>query len=271
MTPARRVALAIGVPLTLVLIGWLGFAAVSSIGQASFPLGLSSIPVRHGQLSVSVASGNVAVRRGQAGDARLVGTVRYSLIRPDVTTTGDGVTMHCRVLVGNCELDATLTVPPHTGLSLSTGGGDQTVSGIQGGVDLSSDGGNVTVSGVAGRVSVSTGGGDLRADDLAGVLRFSTDGGNVNGTALASRDVIVHSYGGDATLTFIVPPAHLTITGDGGNITVFLPRNGTTRYDVATVMDGGNSSVPRDIISSASPDKVALDSGGGDITVAYAS
>jgi Putative adhesin len=267
MTPARWVALAIGVPVALMMIGWLGFSAVAGIGQASFPVSIPSIPVQHGQLSVNVGGGNVTVRPGQPGAARLVGTVRYSLIRPDISTTSDGVNLRCRLLVGNCGLDATLTIPPRTGLALSTGGGDQAVSGVQGGVTLSSGGGNVSVSSVSGVVTASTGGGDLTADDLAGTLTFNTYGGNINATTIASRNAGIHSYGGDATLTFTVVPANLTITSDGGNITLILPRN-STGYRVLATPDGGNVSEPRDIINSSTA-PIQLNSGGGDITIAY--
>jgi hypothetical protein len=38
MTPGRWVALAIGVPTALVLIGWSAFSLVAGIGRASFPV-----------------------------------------------------------------------------------------------------------------------------------------------------------------------------------------------------------------------------------------
>ena len=38
MTPGRWVALAIGVPIALALIGWSAFSLVAAIGQASFPV-----------------------------------------------------------------------------------------------------------------------------------------------------------------------------------------------------------------------------------------
>jgi DUF4097 and DUF4098 domain-containing protein YvlB len=162
-----------------------------------------------------------------------------------------------------------LTIPPRTGLSLSTGGGDQTVSGIKGGVTLASGGGNVSVSSVSGMVTASTGGGDLTAGDLAGTLSFATDGGNVGGTALASRNADIRSGGGDTTLTFAVPPENLTIRSNGGNITLVLPRK-TTSYSVSASPDGGNLTKPGDVILTSSA-SIQLDSGGGDITIEYAS
>ncbi len=268
MTPARWVALAIGLPLALALIAWSGFTMVAAFGQASFPVGLPAIGVQHGQLSVSVGGGNVTVRPGQGSTARLAGTVRYSLVRPGISTTGDSVNLHCRLSVGDCGLDATLWVPPGTGVTLSSGGGDLTVSGLDRGADLSSGGGNISVSGVAGKVTVSSGGGDVNAEDLGGTLSFSTDGGNVGGTALSSPGTNIASGGGDVTLTFTAAPRDLEIRSDGGNVTVVLPRT-QAGYAVTTNSDGGNASVSVDR-NSGSPYHVDAESGGGNITITQA-
>ena len=53
MTPGRWVALAIGVPVALALIGWTGFSFVANLGRASFPVNVT-IPVQDGQLVASL-------------------------------------------------------------------------------------------------------------------------------------------------------------------------------------------------------------------------
>jgi hypothetical protein len=270
MTPARWVALAIGVPVALAIIAWNGFSFIAQFGRASVNVDYA-LQVKNGQLSANVGGGNVTVRPGQA--ARLAGTVRYSLIRPVIsrtnTATGTHLRLNCRMAIGGCELDATLTVPPRTGLTLFSGGGDLSVSGLDAGVHLSSDGGNVMVSNVAGRVVIATGGGDLTAGDLAGPLSFTTDGGNVNGTGITSPVVTTKSGGGDVTLTFTAPPSNLTIETSGGNVHVVVPRD-NAGYDVSPTLDGGNLNDAVKI-SSQSPSKITADSGGGDITIGYAS
>lgn len=274
MTPGRRAALALGVPLALILIAWTGFSFVSLIGSASFPIGQDIGVPRSGPLSLSTGGGNLTVRQGQGGTARLAGTVQYSLVRPDVTVVptaaGAAIRVGCPVIAqGNCTLDATLAVPPRTAVALSSGGGDLSVSGIDSDVTLTSGGGNVAVSGVAGTVSVSTNGGDLTADNLARTLSFATNGGNINGTALTSPDVAAESTGGDVTLAFTEPPRRLVIQSNGGNITVELPHN-NVGYDVVTSADGGNVSDDQVNISTRSPDTFTADSGGGDITITEA-
>ena len=272
MTPARILTLVIGVPLVLALIGWTGYGVVAEFGQASFPVSYS-VPVEHGQLVAHVASGNVTVRPVAGNAAQLTGSVQYSLIRPGIThsTTAGGTTigLNCHIQTGNCTLNATLSVPYHTAVTLSSGGGDISMASTGAPVTLSSAGGNVTVSGVDGNASVSTGGGDLTASALAGQLRFGTEGGNINADTLTAPYLHADSGGGDVTLVFTRAPGYLDITSDGGNVNVVLPHDATT-YRVATTLDGGNLSgeVPT---SATARDTITIDSGGGDITLTEAS
>src|SRR5207249_9204108 len=115
MTPGRWATLAIGVPIALVLIGWSAFSLVASIGQASFPVS-ATIPVQNGRVVASTGGGDITVHQGQVsgGTAHLTGTVQYSLVRPRLTVTDNGVSLHCRLPTGNCGLNATLDVPSHT-------------------------------------------------------------------------------------------------------------------------------------------------------------
>jgi len=271
LTPARILALVIGVPLVLALIGWLGFTAVALVGQASYPVSYT-IPVTGGQLVAGVGGGDVTLRQGPGQTAHLTGTVQYDLIRPGVSEStgpnGTNLDVRCRISVGSCGLNATLEVPSQTAVTLSSGGGDMEVSGIDD-VTLSSDGGDVAISGPGGLTSVNTGGGDLTASDLAGIGKFSTSGGDITGNDLAAPSVNAGSGGGDVTLVFAKPPANLDITSDGGDITVLVP-HGATAYHITGSADGGNDSesVPT---SALSHNTISVESGGGDITIAEAS
>jgi hypothetical protein len=273
MTRARILTLVIGVPLVLSLIGWTGFSFIAGFGQASFSISSYTVPVDHGQLVATLASGNVTVRPVAGTTAHLAANVQYTLSRPAVTesTTASGTTigLNCHLQIDNCSLNATLSVPFNTAVTLSTGGGDIAIAGTGGNVSLSSDGGNVTVSGVGGNASVSTGGGDLTASTLAGQLRFDTEGGNINADTLTAPYLKAESGGGDVSLVFTRPPGNLDITSDGGNVTVVLP-HGATTYRVATTPDGGNvtDGVPT---STSASDTITIDSGGGDISITEAS
>ena len=234
MTPGRWATLAIGVPIALVLIGWSAFSLVASIGGASFPVS-TTIPLQNGRLAASTGGGDITVHQGQVsgGTARLTGTVQYSLVRPTFTVSGSGISLHCRLPTGNCGLNATLDVPSHTAVDLTTGGGNMQVSGIQGNVTLDSS------------------------------------GGNVDGSGLFSPRVTTGSGGGNVTLVFTAVPDYVKISSSGGDITIVVP-GGNASYAITSNASGGNyhSAVPT---NDASPHSIQVDSGGGNISITEAS
>jgi len=269
MTPGRWATLAIGVPIALVLIGWSAFSLVADIGGASFPVS-ATIPIQNGRVVASTGGGDITVRRGQvsAGTARLTGKVEYSLVRPRFTVSGSGVSLRCNVPTGNCGLDATLDVPSHTAVDLTTGGGNMQVSGIQGDVTLDSAGGEVGISGIGGTADVLSGGGNLTASDLGGVLNFNTSGGEVGGSGLFSPHVTTDSGGGNVTLVFTRVPDYVKVGSSGGDITIVVPR-GNASYAIKSHASGGGYSaqVPT---NDASRHTIQVDSGGGNISIAEA-
>ena len=270
MTPGRWVTLAIGVPIALVCIGWSAFSLVASIGQASFPVS-ATIPVQNGRVAASTGGGDITVHQGQlsGGMARLTGKVEYSLVRPTFTVSGSGISLHCRLPTGNCGLNATLDVPSHTAVDLTSGGGNMNISGIQGNVTLDSAGGEVGISGIGGTADVLSGGGNLTASDLGGVLNFTTSGGDVDGSGLFSRHVTTGSGGGNVTLVFTAVPEYVKISSSGGDITIVVP-SGNASYAITSNASGGDyhSTVPT---NDASPHSIQVDSGGGNISIAEVS
>jgi Putative adhesin len=266
MTPGRRVTLLIGIPVALAIIGLNALSLVADVGTASFPVS-RTIPVDHGRLVASIDGGDFTVQQGQPGDAaQLTGTVQYSLVRPDFSVNdGTGISLHCRLFLGNCGLNATLTVPPGAALDLSSGGGDMRLSDIQSAVTLDSAGGNVSLSGAGGAANVTTGGGDLSDSGASGILHFTTSGGDVDGSGLLSPDVTVESGGGDVSLTFTRVPANIDIGSSGGDITIVLPR-GATEYAISYSTAGGDygASVPTNKFAAH---KITVRSGGGDVSI----
>jgi hypothetical protein len=236
MTTGRRVALAIGVPLCLVLTANTGFALVANIGRGKIPVSYH-VPAGGRQVSVTTSGGNVLLRRGSGDRASLAGTGTYSLVRPHITeriTAGKAsLGYDCVVPEGPCELDATLTVPAGMAVSVSTGGGD------------------MAASGVSGPISLSTGGGDVQA------------------TGVAATQVSADTGGGDIEIVFTQVPRNVQVSTGGGNITIVVPR-GDTPYHVVAGTGGGsvNDPIPLD---SSSPNLITATSGGGDITIREAS
>jgi hypothetical protein len=270
MTPGRWVTLAIGVPIALACIGWSAFGLIADIGQASFPVS-TTIPVQNGRVVASTGGGDLTVHQGQGSGstARLTGRVEYSLVRPKFTVTSSGISLHCELPTGNCGLNATLDVPSHTAVGLTTDGGNMQVSGIQGNVSLDSSGGDVGISGIGGTADVLSGGGNVTASGLGGVLDFNTSGGDVDGSGLSSPHVSTDSGGGNVTLVFTTVPDYVKVGSSGGDITIVVP-HGNTQYAITSNASGGDyhGSVPT---NDTSRHTIRVDSGGGNISIAEAS
>jgi hypothetical protein len=272
MTPGRRLALGIGVPVLVVLIGWMAFNFAALVGQGSFTFRYS-IPVGDGGLRAHISSGDITLRQAAAGPdpaaaATLTGTAHYSLIRPTARVSGSAVSFPCSIPVGECGLTGTLQVPAHTSVSLSTAGGDVTIPGFTGSwLTVNTDGGTLTAGGLAGRLDLSTGGGDVTAAALDGPVRVHTDGGDLTARAVRAPTASIGTGGGDVWLAFAAAPDSLQVNSDGGDVTLVLPPG---QYRVLANTDGGSLSngVGDDPSAARS---VTVDSGGGNITISAAS
>lgn len=268
MTPARRAWLAIGVPVCLVLVGWIGFSLVGLIGQGQFKVS-HDIPASTGRVNVNFSSGSIRLQDVAGDQAKLTGTAHYSLIRPpftaQVTAAGTDFGYHCHLPVGNCYLNATISVPRGTPASVHTGGGNATAIGTTGDVTLSSDGGSVSAERVSGDLALNTVGGNVSAERVSGNLTLNTDGGGITATAITAARVTASAGGGNITVVFTSVPTNVKVHTDGGNITIVVPP-GSTHYNLTEHTDGGTTSrsVPTD---SSSPHVITATSGGGNISV----
>ncbi len=79
MTPgALALALVIGIPLALLVIGWTALTAVAFAGLGSYRVSLA-VPFHGRTAVVSVDEGDISVGPGPAGQLRVHGTLHYSL------------------------------------------------------------------------------------------------------------------------------------------------------------------------------------------------
>ncbi|HTU76585.1 MAG TPA: DUF4097 family beta strand repeat-containing protein [Trebonia sp.] len=268
MTPARRAAILIGVPIVFLILITGGYSVVSNGGTGSFPVS-KSLDVVGGKLTVSLGGGGNATLHGShtvSATARLAGTVRYHLKPPTLNVSEDNVSLDCpKVDAGNCTLDATIDIPAGVGLALSTGGGNLSASDLSSGGTLGTDGGSITLNGTTGNLVLDSGGGNVVASHASGpAVRISTDGGEVSGSGITAGQVTVSSGGGDVTLALTRSPHDLQVTSDGGNVTIVVPRG---QYIVNANADGGNVN-PFDISSTrGAADLITVQSGGGNISV----
>jgi hypothetical protein len=250
LTAGRRAALAIGVPVCLLLVAYTALDLVALFGKGSFPVSYTA-PAAAKSLTVTSSGGQLLIKGSANAPATVTGTGDYSLVRPEVTKRSDagGGTLdyHCGFPVGDCGLNATIAAPAALPVTARTGGGD------------------VDVIDTAGPLSLSTGGGDIDASNPSGPLSLSTDGGNILLAHTGSATVTATSGGGDIEIYFSSVPADVRVRTSGGNITLVLPR-GTTQYNVTAHTDGGTVSdgIPQ---NSSSRNVITTATGGGDITI----
>ena len=287
MTRGRRVALALGVPVCLALVAYNGFDLVANFGEGKYAVSYA-LPAGAKSLNLSDAGGQVTIKQASVSRATLTGTARYSLIRSTVTehTAGGRTTIgnHCPLrLVGDCELDATVSVPVGLPVSASTGGGNASVTGTTGPVTLSSGGGDLSADDVSGLLSLNTGGGNIQVNAItaptltasssggditaagvsSGTFTANTTGGNIQATVTSPR-VTAGSGGGDIEIVFTTDPSNVRVSTSGGNITIVLPRDGT-RYAIAATSAGGQvSQIPSDPNSTRA---ITATTGGGHISI----
>ena len=227
MTPARRIILLLGVPLSLTLLAWTCFAIISKSAEGSYTVTYSPVRVSGG-LAMNVYGGDVTLQGGVAPSAAQftgAGTVWYGLTysgqRPTLATaqTASGTRINFGCADYNCALSSTVDVPPQVPVAVT------------------SNGGNITATGISD-ATLQTGGGDLTVDGLTGNVSLNTDSspngpfgsGNVAGT-LAAQNVAVDSGGNNVNLQLTTAPSNLNITTEGGSVTLQLPAGYSYRVD----------------------------------------
>jgi hypothetical protein len=228
MTPARRIILLLGVPLSFALLAWTCFAIISQASQGSYAVNYAPVRVSGG-LDMNVYGGDVTLQGGVASSAaRFTGSgtvwygLNYSGQRPTLVTaqtpTGTRINFTCPNY--NCALSSTVDVPP------------------QAPVTVTSNGGNITATGISD-ATLQTGGGDLTVDGLTGNVSLNTDsapngpyggGGQIDGT-LAAQNIAVDSGGNNVNLQLTTAPSNLNITTEGGSVTLQLPAGYSYRVD----------------------------------------
>jgi DUF4097 and DUF4098 domain-containing protein YvlB len=262
MTPGRWAALAVAVPVALALIGWTGFSLVASVARGTYPFSYT-FPVRNGQVALNLSTGDITLRQAPGnGVARLTGTVRYGLTRPEfienTTPTSANVTLNCASDIGgDCGVSANLDVPAQTGVTLWSNGGDVTASRFSNGMTLSTLGGNVNVSNLDGNLRLDTGGGDLTGNGLTGTLSVTTQGGNVNGGDWVGSGVMhLDTGGGDFSINGLTGDFQLST--QGGNV------NASVTATTSVTQSGGGDVT---LTFTQIPQNVQISAQGGNVNV----
>ena len=291
MTGGRRAALAIGVPVCLLLVGALGVSLAADFATGDYPVSYT-IPAATEALTLNV-TGQLTIQPTKAREGTVTGKATYSVLRPTVTehTSGDATTLGygCHFPSGNCGLDATVTIPATvTMLTASSGSGNATVTGIIGPLNLSSGDGNLSVDHASGPLTLNTDSGDIRVSAItsealsastgdgnvqaAGVtsptISVNTNSGAISGSGIATTLISASSGDGNIVIAFSSVPRDVHVNTDSGSITLLLPA-GPTQYHVAANTDSGNisdGSLPKTANQSA-PNQITASTGDGNITI----
>jgi hypothetical protein len=269
MTPGRWVALVIGTPLALLVIGWTALTAAAFAGLGSSRVSLA-VPVHGRTAVVSVNEGDISVGPGLAGQLRVHGTLHYSLVRPQLRWQRSPSTIalhaHCRVPTGLCSFDYAVTVPAGGRSVVSNASGNLTARGLAGPVTLSTDSGDIKATRISGRATISDHSGDITVTSLSAARAvIRNDSGNITGSGVSSQQLTAQDGSGDITVVFTKVPDLVRISNSSGNVTlVFPPGPATYRVSASTSSGQTSVNVPR---SDTSPHVVSVTGQSGNITI----
>ena len=269
MTPGRWVALVIGVPLALLVIGWTALTAVAFTGLGSSRVNLA-VPVHGRTAAVSVDEGDITAGPGPAGEVRVHGTLHYSIARPKLhwQRSRSTIALHarCQLPTGICSFDYAVTVPRVARSRVSTGSGNLTASGLAGTITLGADSGDVKATRISGNVTISDHSGGITVTSLAGARALITnDSGDITGQAVSSQILTAQNQSGNIRVVFTKVPQRVQISDSSGDITLVLPP-GPTTYRVSASTSSGSTSinVPQ---SLTSPHVISATDRSGNITI----
>jgi len=269
MTPGRWVALVVGTPLALLAIGWTALTAVAYAGLGSYRVNVA-VPVAGRTATMSMDNGDINVGPGPAGQLRVHGTLRYSLLKPYVswrrTASGVAFRSRCRAPAGICLLDFAVTLPAVGRSAVSDASGDLTASGLAGTVTLNDGSGNITATRISGAPTVSDGSGDIVVTSLsASRALIMDDSGDITASGVSASSLTATDQSGDITVTFTKVPDRVRISDASGDVTLVLPPGPATYRVSASTSSGSTSvSVPRTLTS---PHLVSVTSQSGDISI----
>jgi len=213
-------------------------------------------PVR---LDVSVDSGFVRVKAGDANTVRVRGIlrarrwlfdwgnveerIRQIEANPPVEQHGNTIRVGDvadRWLLRGIGLFLEIAAPAHTMVRALGDSGDIRVEGIQGPVDCETDSGEIEVTGIGSDVSVSTDSGAIRIRRVKGRVRATTDHGEINALETAGPIEASTDHGEMKLSQTAAAPIHAE--SDHGTISVKLAPD--AGYNVSVRTDHGTITVP---------------------------
>src|SRR5215472_15569053 len=150
ITTGRMLALLVGVPACLCMIGLVAVGLVADAGKGRYQVHVD-LPARGRAVHISISAGNLSVSPARGDRLRLTGTASYSLIRSTVTTrvTSKRVSAfsRCHFMFGDCSFSLDVALPAGAPAYFSSDSGDITVTGLTSTqVTASGDAGDITLT-----------------------------------------------------------------------------------------------------------------------------
>jgi Putative adhesin len=250
MTQGRRALLTLGVPFSLLVIGYGSLSLVDVIGLTSYTQSLSSTPIVH-VLNVDTASGSVTIEGSPDADVHVTAKGFHTLTKPKVTSTSTSTGV---AVTGDCNDNGVLLCTQNLVIEVPVA--------FQ--VNVKSSGGSVRILGLTGPLDLHSSGGDIHVDSSVGRLTLDSSGGDVHVTNSSSTDVTASSSAGDVDLAFVVAPSRVQATSSAGDVTVQVPNS--VGYRVTATASAGSSHVTVHTDSESSR-TIDAHSSAGDVTV----
>lgn len=173
---------------------------------------------------VSGTGPGIRVQRWLSGTAAQPGHASWALTGNTLRLSID-----CTGLVFHCGSSFQVTLPPHVSVTVHSGSGNDTVTGLPGSVVVDGGSGQVQLRGTSGPVQVSTG------------------SGNITASAIRSPTVHATSNEGSVDIGFAAAPRRADVRSSAGNATVRIPVTGHRYHVVVTANTGtARSKVPDD-------------------------
>ncbi|MEU0567075.1 DUF4097 family beta strand repeat-containing protein [Nonomuraea sp. NPDC005983] len=182
-------------------------------------------------LHLRSGAGDIAVTEYNGSSVRVVETLQWRNDKPKTWHKVDGDTLSmsydCEASWGSCGVDYKVEVP----------------KGVQ--------------------VKVDTGSGDITLRSLTGPVEVETGSGDVDGSGLGGTKILAKSGSGGVELKCVAVPDSAELRSGSGDVVLHVPQ-GT--YDVDARAGAGDETVSVKT-DSASPHKLTLNAGSGDVSV----
>jgi hypothetical protein len=208
-----------------------------------------TVPQPVTSLVVDSYGGQVQVASGPVSRVQVTETIMYDQQAPPPavmqSVSGGRLALSSPACASvDCNVDFSVTVPPGVTATVSTGGGQ------------------VTVSGTAG-ANLDSGGGPARAAQIGGPLTVVTDGGPLIARDITAATATITTGGGDATVAFSAAPKSVKLSTDGGTAVLAVPGG---PYAV-TADSGGGPELLGIATNPAARPTLTVSSGGGPLRI----